>query len=910
MNTICKFFFLAVTILAMISCEESKSPPDQPVNLRTEYLRNPIGLDNPFPAFSWEVNDQTRGAAQSAYRILVASSLEKLDSNEGDIWDSGKITSDQSHLVGWQGSELTSRQVCYWKVMTYDQVGQPSVYSQPASFEMGLLERSDWKAKWIGIDETGKPPRSVMFRKEFTAGNEVKKARIYITGLGTYLLYVNGNKVGDDLLAPGWTDYRKKVQYQVYDVTDFVITGENAIGVVLGNMWWSSGLGWQGGVAYSQGPLRFIAQLEIETGDGKAEVFSDESWKGSHSPYVENTIYDGVTFDARLVQKGWDLPGFDDSKWRSVADLDMSGIRMVAQQEPPIRIVSVVEPVSITEPVEGNYVFDFGINMVGYGKLKVQAPRGTRIQLKYAELLHPNGTVAQENLRSAKVIDDYICSGEGMEEFEPHFTYHGFQYVEVSGLPSKPDKETLKALVFNSAVESAGTFSCSKEILNSIQANIWRGQRSNLMSVPTDCPQRDERLGWMGDAQIFGPTSCYNMDMARFYKKWMRDILDSQDEKEGFVYDVNPAIVVGGPSKPAWGDAVIVIPWIVYKFYGDKSIIEENYDGMKRWVEYMHGNSTDNLYTWSNEDSTWFGYGDWVPVERSPSKPISQAYYYYSTKLLAEMAKIIGKSEDGKELSDRLPAIKDAFNKAYYIKDSASYVGGTQTANLIPVAFGLTEEQFTETVMNSVVENVKAHDNHLTTGFLGTPLLLPMLSDFGHHEIAYASAVQTTYPSWGYMVEKGATTIWELWNSDTERPEGMNSRNHFAYGSVGEWYYGYLAGIRPDVNNPGFKRIIIRPMPAGDLISAKASVMTPYGKVLSDWELKDGSFILSVTIPANTTAEIHLPLKEGSKVMEGESEIYSGGKLTRGKEFFKLTSATDSEVVLETVSGNYLFVVR
>ncbi len=903
--------WIAGILIFLASCKQQKSPPDKPLGLKTEYQVNPVGVDTSIPRFSWIVNDTVRGASQSAYRILVASSPGILNKNTGDIWDSGVIQSDESNLVSYGGSDLHSRQVCYWKVMTYDEFGQPSPFSDAATFEMGLLNKSDWHAKWIGINETGKPPKSTMFRKDFIVKGNIKKARVYITGLGTYVLYINGEKVGNDLLTPGWTDYFKKVQYQVYDITSMLKEGNNTAGAVLGNMWWSSGLGWQGngGSVYSHGPLRFIAQLEIETSQGNEEVITDNSWKGTHSPYIEITIYNGVTYDARLEEKGWDSPGFNDRHWSPVTTLNMDSIRLVAQQEPPIRVSDLVTPVKISEPAPGNYVFDMGVNMVGYCKLKVKAPRGTEIKLRYAELLHPDGTVAQENLRSAKATDNYICKGTGEEEFEPLFTYHGFRYVQVSGLTEKPDKETLTGLKFHSSVEPAGKFSCSKGILDSIQANIVRGEESNLMSVPTDCPQRDERLGWMGDAQIFAPTACYNMNLARFFSKWEHDITDSQDTAEGYVYDVNPAIVVGGPAKPAWGDAVIVIPYEVYKFYGDKRIIRDNYNGMKKWVEYMHARAKNHVYTWSNNDSTWFGYGDWIAVEPSPAKPVSDEYYYHSTELLSQMASIIGNEDDAGLLSERLPAIKQSFNKAYYLPDSNSYEGKTQTANLIPVAFGLTDDDNADIVMKTVADNVAARGDHPTTGFLGTSLLLPLLCDYGYKDIAYATATQRTYPSWGYMLSQGATTMWELWNSDKEKPEGMNSRNHFALGSVGEWYYEYIAGIRPDIKDPGFKHIIFQPTPMGDLTHASGEINTAYGLVTSEWNKGNGIFELNIHVPANTSAEVHIPIAEDNHIEENGKVIYRKGRITRSSDYIKLNSSSDTEVILDVKSGTYHFSV-
>jgi alpha-L-rhamnosidase len=496
-----------------------------------------------------------------------------------------------------------------------------------------------------------------------------------------------------------------------------------------------------------------------------------------------------------------------------------------------------------------------------------------------------------------------------MEEFDPVFTYHGFRYVQVEGLNKAPDESTLTGLVFHSAADPAGEFSCSDEIINTFSQNIVRGQRGNLMSVPTDCPQRDERLGWMGDAQMFGPTSCYNMNMANFYKKWMRDIIDCQDP-EGFVHDVNPAIVVRGPSKPAWGDAVVIIPWVVYQFYGDNRIIEENYNGMKAWVEYMRSKSVNDLYIWANEDSTWFGYGDWISVEKSPGQPISVAYYFRSTDLLGKMAKVIGREDDARTYADLAARIKNAFNEQYLDRSTNNYEGGTQTANLLPLAFGLVPEGLEEKVAENVSKNVLAKEKHPTTGFLGTGYILPMLSDYGYHQLAFETAAQTTYPSWGYMVENGATSVWELWNSDTEPPEGMNSRNHFALGSVGEWYYGYLGGIRPDPEVPGFKRTIIKPLPAEGLNWAKANMETAYGSLSTSWNKTADQFQLDVVIPPNTRAEIHFPVGPDKRITESGVEIYADRKLTGDADLFTLQESSGEEIILEVGAGDYFFVAE
>ena len=883
--------------------------PGTPIALKCEYQSNPLGIDVEYPRFSWMVNDESRGAVQTAYQLLVASSADILEKDRGDVWDSEKILSDQNHLITYDGPALASGRRYFWKVRTWNRDDQASGYSVPSYWEMAMLTPGDWSAKWIGKDEKGRPPRSIMLRKEFSIDEDIQDARLYITGLGNYIVYINGRKVGEDLLTPGWTDYPTKVQYQTYDVTSHLKNGKNAIGAVLGNMWWSSGLGWRGGVAYSDGPLRLFAQMKIRTPGEEQWIVTDDSWKLTYSPFVENTIYHGVTYDARLEQPGWNEGDFDDTSWEKAILIEDEGRRLVAQQGPPIRITERKKAVAIREVKPGIYLFDFGVNMVGYVRLRVEGSKGSRIKMRFAELLNEGDTVAQENLRSAIATDYYICKGDGIEEFEPFFTYHGFRYVQVEGLEKVPDESTLTGLVFHSAADATGEFSCSADILNAFYGNIFRGQIGNMHSVPTDCPQRDERLGWMGDAQIFAATSSYNMNMANFYKKWMRDIIDCQDP-EGFVHDVNPAIVVKGPSKPAWGDAVVVVPWEVYRFYGDKRIIEESYEGMKAWVEYMRAKSVNDLYIWSNEDSTWFGYGDWIAVEPSPAQPISVAYYYYSTKLLGKMAGIIGKESDAIAYDDLAARIKIAFNEKYLNRETNSYEGGTQTANLLPLAFGLVPEGLEDEVARNIADNVLEKGKHPTTGFLGTKYILPLLSDYGYHQLAYETAIQTTYPSWGYMVENGATSVWELWNSDTEPPEGMNSRNHFALGSVGEWYYGYLAGIRPDPEVPGFKRSIIRPLPAAGLEWAKASLETIYGLLSVSWNQTDSQFKIDVSIPPNTFSEIHFPVSNEKKIIESGQVIFENKEVTGDPDLYKRLNSPDDEIVIEIGSGDYYFIVE
>ncbi len=1066
----CLMLLLVVSFTTMLSsCSKVEQGPIGPVNLQTEYQSTPLGIDALKPRLSWNISDTRRGAVQTAYQVLVATDKNILAKDEGDIWDSGEIDSDQSVHVEYGGPALQSEKRYYWKVRTWDNESASSNYSQVAWWEMGLLSPEDWSGQWVGKEipeeqkfqgwpwgywiwhtkerginkpvffrklfkipankkitqalarttadnyftlhingtkigkgskwtevydfnvganlvpgknliavkatnslgevcgyifslkisfddgstmvinsdkswkttskkvsdwknpdfkdnrwgrvfvigkyggsEWGKidpadpfnPPRSFLVRNEFKIEKQVKRARAYVTGLGNYILFINGNRIGKDIFTPGWTDYPTRIQYQTYDVTDMLQSGENAAGAILGNMWWSGGLGWKGLSTYSRGPLRFLLELKVDYEDGShANFISNANWKSHYSPIIENHIYNGEVYDAREVISGWANAGFNDGNWESVLVLENEKAKLVAQQGPTIQITETINPINITEQDSGRFVFDLGQNMVGWVKLKVSGPPGTKVRLRFAEMLKNDGNIYTENLRGAKATDTYILNGEGTETWEPMFTYHGFRYVEITGYPGEPGLDAITGKVLHSAAPVTLDFSCSNQLINKIQHNITWGQRGNMHSVPTDCPQRDERLGWMGDAQIFAPTACYNMDMARFWGKWMNDISDCQD-KDGAVHDVNPTIVVAGPAKPGWGDAVVVVPWVVYQFYGDKRIIEENYNAMAAWVGYMKKNSVDYLYDRS-------GYGDWIAVVESPKEPIGAAYFYYSTKLLANMAGIIGKTQDEKKYNKLAHNIAKAFHKKYFDPQTGNYLGGTQTANLLPFVFGITPPESRSQVFSNIVADVKAKGNHPSTGFLGTAYLLPVLSENGEHELAYQVASQKTYPSWGYMVEKNATTIWELWNSDSQGP-GMNSRNHFALGSVGEWFYAWLAGIRPDLDKPGFKRTIIAPRPTGDLTWASARFNTLYGEIKSNWKLAEGKLSMQITVPPNTSASVHIPnIDQPWTVIEESGKVLiQSGKTIEEVSGIKLVDISDETTIFEIGSGEYEFIAR
>ncbi|MEX0986035.1 MAG: family 78 glycoside hydrolase catalytic domain [Bacteroidales bacterium] len=886
---------------------------DAPVKLKIEY--GDQVTDEIIPRFSWVLNDSSRGAAQTKYQIIVASSEKLLTAGKADMWNSGKVDSDQSVFVDYQGEPLQSQQRYFWTMRVWNQHGTPSAWSSVHYFDMGILYDSAWIGKWIGAKESSaqtdtERPRSIMLRKDLEIRREFKIAKAYVTGLGSYQFFLNGRKVSDDLLTPGWTDYPTRILYQVYDVTAYLEEGINGAGMMLGNVWYSSGLGWQGGSVYSDGPMMGLLQLEVEYEDGTLDRFTtDESWKWKFSPITENTLYHGETYDARLEIAGWNKAGLDDSDWDQVDLFDNEKAVLSAHTSPKIRVTREIVPINTTRLKNGSYVFDMGVNITGGIRLQVQGDRGTEIVMKFAELLHDDGTVAQENLRTATATDRFILKGGKPETWEPAFTYHGFRYVEIEGLPSPPDSNTVTGINFHNAVMETGSFTCSNEMINTIQTNILNGQRSNLFSVPTDCPQRDERLGWMGDAQIFAATSCYNMDMSGFYAKWIRDIADSQSE-EGWVTDVNPAIVVTTPAKPAWGDAFIIMPWEMYRFYNDRRILEKFYDDYKEWVEYMRNNvEQDGLYIY--DDNGWGGYADWIAVVKSPEQPVSAAYYYYSTSLLANFAGILGYTDDQSTYNTLAAGIRDAFHKRYFDEQKATYKGETQTAMLLPLNLGLTPGDKIDAVAENIKYDVEGRGNHPTTGFLGTKYLLPTLSDFGYHETAYKTAINEEYPSWGYMAVNGATSMWELWNSDSEPPDQMNSRNHFALGSIGEWFYSHLAGIRLDDKHPGFKHSIISPMPAEGLDWARGEIMTPYGILKSAWEKTDESFLLHVCIPPNTTSTIIIPVAGGevSELIEGgtTSIIKDNHTVDGVNSEIDIVETDGDQIVLKVGSGIFKF---
>ena len=862
----------------------------RPTDLRCEYARNPIGLDVAKPRFSWVLYHPKRGQVQTAYQIIVSSSIEKIMADEGDMWDSGKVISNRSANVTYEGGPLESCKTYYWKVRWWDKEGNVSPWSEIACFEMGLLKPEDWKAKWI----TG----GQLLRKEFTIDKEVAKARAYVTGLGYYELRINGRKVGDKVLDPGWTDYKKRILYSTYDVTEYLKRGRTAIGIILGRGRYIKEYGYEG-------EPKAILQLNIEFADGTTAIIAtDETWKASDGPIISDDIYDGEVYDARLEKDGWDEPGYDDSDWRRCEIAKPPGGKLVSGASfPPIRAVKTIQPIRILNPRPGVYVYDFGQNFTGWVRLKVSGPRGTKVKLRYAELIYEDGSINTKPNRKAKATDVYILKGEGIEVYEPRFTYHGFRYVEVTGFPGTPALENLEGVVVHTDVESVGGFVCSNPLINQIHRNIRWGQLSNLMSVPTDCPQRDERMGWMGDAQLTAEEAILNFWMPGFYEKWIRDIMDAQAE-DGSVPDVVPPYWRLYPADPAWGTAYVVIPWLLYVYYGDLRILEEAYEGIKRWVDFLASKAEGYILRFSK-------YGDWCPPAHirpveTPGELVSTWVFYHDALTLSKIAEVLGKAEDAKRYSELAEKIKEAFNKEF-LKDD-HYAMGSQTCDTLPLYLDMVPEDKVDAVLKHLINDIEVlHDKHLNTGIVGTRYLLETLTRYGRADLAYAIATQTTYPSWGYMIKEGATTLWERW--EYLAGSGMNSHNHIMFGSVDIWFYKVLAGINVDPSAPGFERFMIKPCVVGDLEHVSASVKTIRGMVACEWARTHNSIVMKVTIPVNSKAIVYVP-KMGLKdviVKEGDTVIWSKGSYMGGVEGIDGGKEEGDYIVFSVGSGTYTF---
>jgi alpha-L-rhamnosidase len=903
MKKVKQFGFLLLCLALSTSFSLKK---DEVLNLVCEYHENPIGIDIEKPRLSWQMNSDSQNVMQTAYEIRVANSKKNLQGGKNLIWSSGKIEDDQSVNVVYGGPKLNSMQRVYWQVRVWNNKNKVSSWSSPAFWEMGIFDNSLWTASYIAMDDITtekKSHPSQYFRNEFETSKPIKSAKVYVTSLGVYELYLNGKKVGNDLFTPGFTSYNHRLQYHTYDVTH-MLQSNNAIGAIVGDGWYRGNIGWSGDYAHYGKQLALLAQLKIEYVDGSSEtIISDSNWKASYGPILESDMYNGELYDARLEMDGWNKTGFDDSQWNKVEVLNHSKEILVAPQGPPVKAIEEIKPKEIITTPKGEVVLDLGQNIVGWARMKVNGKAGDKVTLKFAEVLDKEGNFYTTNLRAAKATDTYILKGGGEEMFEPHFTNHGFRYIQVIDYPGELNLDDITGMVIHSEIKPTGSFTTSDPMINQLQSNIQWGQRDNFLDIPTDCPQRDERAGWTGDAQVFAMTAAYNFDVAAFYTKWLKDLALDQHE-DGLVPNVIPDIltrakgIIAKGGATGWADAAVIIPWTVYQSYGDKRILEEQYSSMKGWVDYTAKESGDD-HLWNN--TKHWHWGDWLAFDANnpayngsvtEKDLIATAYAHYSAKLLSKIALIIGKKEDVVKYQELASKYKNAFIKEY-ITPNGRLVSHTQTAYALALSFDLIPKDLVGKSAEYFAQDVEKF-GHLTTGFLGTPLLCSTLSKIGREDLAFMLLNRKEFPSWLYPITMGATTIWERW--DTQKPdgtiiEGMNSFNHYSYGAVGEWMYNYIGGIGIDPENSGYKHILFHPHPGGGLTSANAEFLSLYGKIKSNWEIKDDMFHYEVVIPANTTGTVTLPKASSSNLLLNQKKLkfYMQQKLQQKEAGLQLT---------------------
>lgn len=896
---------MAGGILAVASSLQAQLRPDQ---LRCEHLEDPLGIDIVKPRLSWKLHASPgeRGQYQSARRILVASSREKLDRGEGDLWDSGRVVSGQSILVPYEGVPLNSRQRCWWKIMAWDAQNRPGPWSPPAFWEMALLNRSDWRAEWIACSskEESPPPQepAPMFRCDFEVTRTVRRARAYVTGVGYFELSLNGRKVGDHELDPVKSRYDRRVYYVAFDVTDELRRGANAVGVMLGTGWYNmhTKAVWGFGQAPWRARPRMLCQIEIEHTDGtRQHVVSDRSWRVSSGPIVFDGIRNGETYDARLEQPGWDEPGFDDSQWKAAAEVSGPGGDLSAQMLPPIRATGVLEPRSITEVRPDVWVYDFGQNLAGKLQLSAAAPAGTKISLKQGERLYPDGTVEQKQIarfiRSGELqTDTYICKGGGHEVWEPRFVYHGFQYVEVRGLPKSPPLDLLKAKVLHTDFASTGSFACSKDLFNRMQECTRWSFIGNYHGIPTDCPHR-EKIGWTGDAHLVGETGLLNYDMAAAYTKWIRDFADEQRPSGdlpgivptsgwGYQYGQDPAYRDLGYG-PQWEGAYVILSWYVHLYTGDVRILKDNYPGFCRYLDHLTRHAEDGILR--------FGIDDHAPARtKTPPEEFATGFYYQIARIVSRSAELLGKSADAERYTRLAESIRVAYNRHLFNSTTASYASGSQTAQSAPLYFGIVEPEQRERALANLVDNVEAQDGHLDTGVVGTKFLLNGLTQCGRADVAYRIVSQTTFPGWGDWIRKGANTLWQKWDDSM-------SRNHVMFGDVSAWLFKNVGGLQPDPSAPGFKHFFIRPQFFSDLDWATIEHRSPYGPIHCSWRRKGDRIELELEVPVNSGARVDLPAA-------GE-QITEGGLRLSTVETIERIDALDAATALELRSGRYHF---
>ncbi|MBB5351682.1 alpha-L-rhamnosidase [Haloferula luteola] len=888
-----KFFLSLCLLVGGLSSIPVSASTLTAEHLRCEYLDRPIGIDTLHPRLTWWVTSNARAQRQTAYQILAASSQNDLDAGNGDLWDSGKVPSDRTTHVPYQGKPLTSGQQVFWKVRVWDGTGDPSSFSETSTFEMGLLSPDDWKSSWIARTTDTEDRPAPMFRKEFSLDRPIRRARLYICGLGYQDIRLNGGKVGDAFLDPGYTRYDRRDLYVTHDVTSQLHPGANALGVTLGNGWFNvqTRAVWNFHEAPWREAPKWTARLVIDHPEGLPTIITtDESWKTSTGPILFNSIYGGETYDARLEKHGWDQPGYDDADWQPVKIVSAPKGKLVAQMMPPIRETEKIRPVKITEPKPGVFIVDMGQNFAGHVQLKVKGPAGTSVAMRHAERLFPDGTLdARDSEQHVKRLgadqafqtDTYILNGKGEETWHSRFCYHGFQYVEVTGFPGTPTLDNFEGRFMHSDVEAVGHFESSNELFRWINdAGRW-SYLSNLYGIPTDCPHR-EKNGWTGDAHLMSELGMFTFMSAPIYTKWLNDLADEQrptGELPGIVPSAGWGYQVNGP---AWDSAILLLPLHMLEFYDDSQLLTTHYESMKRYVDYLAGRAKDHILD--------FGLNDWMPAEtQTPTDITSSAYFYRDAQVVARTAALLGKSDDQQHYTQLAHDIRQAFNQKFYQPDTGIYGNGGQTSLSCALYQGLVEPDQQPRVFANLVAEVEKR-GHIDTGILGAKYLMPVLSNGGRADLVYRIATYPDRPGYQWWRDQGATTLWEKW-------DGTESRNHIMFGDVLSWFYRSVAGISNDLAAPGFKNILIRPQPAGDLTFANGRVDTIRGPVTTAWKIDDGTFQLDLTIPANATATVFIPGASVDEVKESQkpaamAEGVLSSRQENGDALFQIGSGT------------------
>ncbi len=908
-----KKFLLPITftIISLISISAKAQNKISVTELQCEMLRNPEGIDVVKPRLSWQIQSDINGLEQKAYQILAASTLENLNANKADLWDSGKIESPESVNVVYNGKTLDSRKEAFWKVKIWTNKGEIQS-NEIAHFSMGILTYSEWKStRWIGYDKPSAGDDISQFsklsarylRKEIDLKKQVKSAKVYIMGMGLYELYINGTKIGDQVLAPVPTDYTKNVKYNVFDVTSQLKEGKNVLGTILGNgRFFTMRQDYKPYKIKTFGFPKMALQLFVEYNDGTKEVIrTDDTWKlNTDGPILSNNEYDGEEYDARKEWKGWNTVSFDDKKWVNAEYVQEPGGFYEAQMTPNMKIMGEVKPISIKPTSKGTYILDMGQNMVGWLQLKVKGKSGDKITLKFAESLQANGSLYIENLRDAKTTDVYTLKGEGEEIWEPRFVFHGFRFVEVSGYTTPPTLDNFIGKVVYDNIKTIGTFESSDATMNQIFKNAYWGIRGNYKGMPIDCPQRNERQPWLGDRTTGAYGESFIFDNQTLYAKWLDDIQNAQTQ-DGGIPDVAPAFWRYYGDNVTWPGTYITVADMLYQQFADKKVIEKHYPSMKKWVVYMEKNYlVKDLVT---KDK----YGDWcVPPESlelihskdsartTNGELIASAFYYHLLQKMKKFAVINGTDKEDisyyNALSER---IKLALNAKFFNSKNNSYVNNTVTANVLPLAFGMVPENLEDKVFQNVVHEVEVtYKGHISTGVIGTQFLMRTLSQFGRPDLAYKLASNTTYPSWGYMAKNGATTIWELWNGNTADPK-MNSQNHvMLLGDLLIWYYENMAGIKSNPEKPGFEQVIMKPDFNAGLTFVNASYESIHGPIKSNWKKSKTNLVWKITIPANSSALVYLPTTNASDVKLNSEKVSKNYKIENNKIVLELPSGT------------------